>query len=346
MNRTHFGRCVRVEAAAARWTRSRRTGDDDDAIGVDASSREVQARSGDRHLEHGERSRDGTRRKRPRRSPGAGCARSRTSRATSRRTCAYRWTSPSAYARLCARSRRHRRARARARPVGRDLPRIGERRDARPRGVAPRAEADARERFARVRDPREGPRGASRRAAPATGGDQAVDRGGRSQAQDVRERREDERVRGARGVSRPPFATTAARKALACNNLGAEDGSAVETIHAVNAALAARGHAPFYDDPDPHVSVLWAPLEDAERLSVVEAAARDASQGTETSASPGTSAGTRFRFETRVDKVVCVACRGSQRPPSGDGRVRCRRPPRQTRRRGSGNRARRRRRIY
>jgi hypothetical protein len=84
-----------------------------------------------------------------------------------------------------------------------------------------------------------------------------------------------------------------------------EDGSFAETIHAVNAALAARGHAPFYDDPDPHVSVLWAPLEDAERLSVVEAAARDVSQGTETSASPGTSAGTRFRFETRVDKVVC-----------------------------------------
>jgi hypothetical protein len=84
-----------------------------------------------------------------------------------------------------------------------------------------------------------------------------------------------------------------------------EDGSFAETIHAVNAALAARGHAPFYDDPDPHVSVLWAPLEDAARLGVVEAAARDVSQGTETSASPGTSAGTRFRFETRVDKVVC-----------------------------------------
>ena len=85
----------------------------------------------------------------------------------------------------------------------------------------------------------------------------------------------------------------------------AKEGSFVETVRAVDAALASRGHAPFYDDPDPHVSVLWAPLEDAERLSVVEAAARDVSQGTETSASPGTSAGTRFRFETRVDKVVC-----------------------------------------
>ena len=83
------------------------------------------------------------------------------------------------------------------------------------------------------------------------------------------------------------------------------DGSFAETVHAVNAALAARGHAPFYDDPDPHVSVLWAPLEDAARLGVVEAAARDVSQGTGTPASPGTSAGTRFRFETRVDKVVC-----------------------------------------
>ena len=44
--------------------------DDDAAIGVDASSREVQARSGDRHLEHGERSRDGTSAEAPETSAG------------------------------------------------------------------------------------------------------------------------------------------------------------------------------------------------------------------------------------------------------------------------------------
>jgi hypothetical protein len=95
----------------------------------------------------------------------------------------------------------------------------------------------------------------------------------------------------------------------------------------VDAALASRGHAPFYDDPDPHVSVLWAPLEDGARLGDVEAAARDVS--------PGTPAGTGFRFETRVEKVVCrvsgfpdttVWGRPATLPPP-DAAARKRKPP-------------------
>ena len=279
--------------------------DDDDAIGVDASSREVQARSGDRHLEHGERSRDGTSAEAPETSAG-GRVRSfphvEGNFATHVRVpveipLSARASLARALADIVARA-------PALRPVGRDLPVSASAATHDPEALLPeprQTHVSVSRVFATRAKDHAGLHAALRRRLAATRPwTAAVGPGLKTFVND-----EKTSVFVALAVSRVSVRDDGGEEGSRVQQSRVEDGSFAETIHAVNAALAARGHAPFYDDPDPHVSVLWAPLEDAARLGVVEAAARDVSQGTETSASPGTSAGTRFRFETRVDKVVC-----------------------------------------
>ena len=281
--------------------------DDDDSIGSDPLSREVHARRGGKPLEHGERSRDeGTSAEAPETSAG-GRVRSfphvEGDFATHVRVpveipLGVRASLARALAEIVARA-------PALRPVGRDLPFSLSAATHDPEALLPepgQTHMSVSRVFATRAKDHAGLYAALRRRLAATRPwTAAVGPGFKTFVNDEHtsvfvalavsplSRGDDGGERGSREES------------------PAQNGSFVETVNAVDMALVSRGHAPFYDDPDPHVSVLWAPLEDAvpRRFGEIEAAARDVSRGTGPPPSPGTNAGTRFRFETRVDRVVC-----------------------------------------
>ena len=308
--------------------------DCDDAVDVDASSREVHARSGGRHLEHGERSVDGTSAEAPETSAG-GRVRSfphvEGNFATHVRVpveipLSARASLARALADIVARA-------PALRPVGRDLPVSASAATRDPEALLPeprQTHVSVSRVFATRAKDHAGLHAALRRRLAATRPwTAAVGPGFKTFVNDERTS-----VFVALAVS-PLSSHDDDREEGSVEDSRAKEGSFNETVRAVDAALASRGHAPFYDDPDPHVSVLWAPLEDGARLGDVEAAARDVSPGTRAHASPGTPAGTGFRFETRVEKVVCrvsgfpettVWGRPATLPPP-DAAARKRKPP-------------------
>ena len=315
--------------------------DDDAAIGVDASSREVQARSGDRHLEHGERSTDG----------GSSVEAPETSAGGRVRSFPHVEGDFATHVRVpveiplgvrasLARALAEIVARAPAlRPVGRDLPVSASAATQDPEALLPeprQTHVSVSRVFATRAKDHAGLHAALRRRLAATRPWTAsVGPGFKTFVNDERTS-----VFVALAVSSLPGGGDGWRERGSSGESPAQNGSFAETVRAVDAALASRGHARFYDDPDPHVSVLWAPLEAAAaaRLGVVEAAARDVSRGTEGPASRGADAGTGFRFETRVDKVVCRVSGfpettvwgrpGALPPPAApDAAARMRKPP-------------------
>ena len=282
--------------------------DDDDSIGSDPLSREVHARRGGKPLEHGERSRDeGTSAEAPETSAG-GRVRSfphvEGDFATHVRVpveipLGVRASLARALAEIVARA-------PALRPVGRDLPFSLSAATHDPEALLPepgQTHMSVSRVFATRAKDHAGLHAALRRRLAATRPwTAAVGPGFKTFVNDERTS-----VFVALAVSSLPGGGDGWRERGSSGESPAQNGSFAETVRAVDAALASRGHARFYDDPDPHVSVLWAPLEAAAaaRLGVVEAAARDVSRGTEGPASRGADAGTGFRFETRVDKVVC-----------------------------------------
>ena len=79
------------------------------------------------------------------------------------------------------------------------------------------------------------------------------------------------------------------------------------TVHDIDTTLTSKGYPPFYENPKPHVSVLWAPGDIADK---VELAVRDAlGTGTNSSSvSPGISPGIHsfdWQFNVDVSKITC-----------------------------------------
>jgi len=91
--------------------------------------------------------------------------------------------------------------------------------------------------------------------------------------------------------------------------------SFLNAVHAVDAALVSRNHPPFYGNPKPHVSIMWAPGDVAAEVAsaartVFAETAFAGTAGTEPKAAfPGTEPESRPRSEwcvdIRVKKVVC-----------------------------------------
>ena len=245
--------------------------DDDDSIGVDASSREVHARSDGRHLEHGERSTDG----------GSSVEAPETSAGGRVRSFPHVEGDFATHVRVpveiplgvrasLARALAEIVARAPAlRPVGRDLPVSASAATQDPEALLPeprQTHVSVSRVFATRAKDHAGLHAALRRRLAATRPWTAsVGPGFKTFVNDERTS-----VFVALAVSSLPGGGDGWRERGSSGESPAQNGSFAETVRAVDAALASRGHARFYDDPDPHVSVLWAPLEDAARLGVVE----------------------------------------------------------------------------